>query len=58
MAGISRQKLARLVEEKSQQLMRQDGTLSAKDAFLKATDLVLRDNPTLLSAYRADVEEI
>ena len=58
MAGISRQKLARLVEEKRQQLMRQDGTFSAKDAFLKATNLVLKDNPTLLSAYRADSEKI
>jgi len=52
----SSNRLAQLVGEKQAELMRQDSRLSARDAFLKATDLVLKKEPTLLSAYRAEAQ--
>ena len=58
MSNNSSNRLASLVEDKKRELMRSDVKLSAKDAFLRATELILKDNPALLSAYRADVQRI
>jgi len=58
MPNKDRERFARLVNEKKRELMNRDPKLSSRDAFLKATDLVLKDDMTLLSAYRADVQHI
>ncbi len=58
MSNNSSKRLASLVEDKRRELMRSDLKLSAKDAFLRATELILKENPALLSAYRADTDRI
>lgn len=56
--GWGRDRLARLVGEKQRELLSRDRELTELAAFRKATDLVLREDPALLSDYRRDVETI
>jgi hypothetical protein len=54
--GWARGCLARLVADKSTELLSRDSGLSGALTFKKATEIVLKENPHLLMDYRRDVE--
>jgi hypothetical protein len=56
--GWGRHAFARRVEQIREQLAREHPKLSAAQIFLKAADLVAREDRQALAAYRGDAEEI
>ena len=49
---------AQKVDVRRKEIMRQRPELTARDAFLLATDSVIREDRQALSDYRSDVEQI
>ena len=54
----ARVRFARAVEEKQRELLSANKTLSDLEAFRRASMIVAKENPQLLTAYREDVEKL
>ena len=50
----ARGQLAARVESKKKELLARDNNLSERDAFMRATELVTRESPQMLQAYREE----
>lgn len=50
----ARGQLAARVESKKKELLSRDSNLGEKDAFIRASELVTRESPEMLKAYREE----
>jgi hypothetical protein len=50
----ARGQLAARVESKKKELLSRDSNLSERDAFIRASELVMRESPQMLQAYRGE----
>ncbi|HMD85147.1 MAG TPA: hypothetical protein VKO18_10660 [Terriglobia bacterium] len=56
--AFAREQFADRVETRKRTLLAEDNNLAELEAFRRATSEITREYPSLLAAYRADVEEI
>ena len=56
--GEARQEFTRAVETDKRRLLSEDASLTELEAHRLAADRIAKANPSLLAAYRMDIEEI